>query len=119
MTPFDYLNSINSGKGNLDTSDYVPFMVNRGLSYHNDTILLANEMNMRPAIDHKMQYDFYKNSVRPRKRFGKWHKAAKPTKDILVIQKAYNYSREKAEAIYSILTQTQLRELHKTWDTTS
>ena len=116
MTPFDYLNSINTGKDNLDTSDYVPFMINRGLSYHQDTALLANEMNKYPSVDHKMQYDFYKNSVRPRKRFGKWHKAAKPTADIEVIKRAYNYSREKAEVVYEILTKEQIKELKKIWN---
>jgi|TARA_R100000479_G_C6361944_1_gene193392 hypothetical protein len=115
MSPFDYLNSINTGKGNLDTSDYVPFMVNRGLSYHQDTTLLANEMNRYPDIDHKLQYDFFKNSVRPRKRYAKWQKAEKLHKDIDIIKTAYNYSREKAEAAYNILTKEQLKELRKIW----
>jgi len=119
MTPFDYLNSINTGKDNLDTSDYVPFMINRGLSYYQDTILLANEMNMYPNIDHKLQYDFYKASVRPRKRFSKWHKAAKPSKDLDVIMKTYNYSREKAEQVVGLLTKKQLKELNELWNISS
>jgi hypothetical protein len=95
MTPFDYLNSINKGKDgdNLDTSDYVPFM-----------------------IDHKLQYDFFKNSVRAGKRFAKWHKAIKPTKDIGLIMKAYKYSKEKAEQVLPILTNQQLKELYKIYE---
>ena len=118
MTPFDYLNSINKGKDgdNLDTSDYVPFMINRGLSYHKDTVLLANEMNKYPNTDHKLQYDFFKNSVRAGKRFAKWHKAIKPTKDIDLIMKAYDYSREKAEQVIDLLTKEQLKELRKIWN---
>lgn len=114
MTPFDYLNNINQGQtgSTLDTSDYVPFMINRGLSYHQDTILLANEMNRYPNTPHKMQYDFFKNSVRPRKRFAKWHKSEKITKNIEIVMKVYNYSREKAESVIDLLTEDQLKELH-------
>ena len=50
MTPFDYLNAINQSKENLivdelSEKEYVPFVVNKGLSYFPDTILYANEMN--------------------------------------------------------------------------
>ena len=119
MTPFDYLNSINSTKENLDTSDYVPFMVNRGLSYFKDTILLANEMNKYPQLDNQLQFDFYKHAVRKGRRFSKWHKTSKPTKDIDVIMKTYDYSREKAEQVVGLLTKQQLKELHKLWNISS
>ena len=109
MTPFDYLNSINTTKENLDTSDYVPFMVNRGLSYYKDTTLLANEINMYPATDHQLQFDFFRHAI-------KKGKAAKATQDIEVIQKSYNYSREKAEQVKDILTKEQLKELHTIWN---
>lgn len=117
MTPFDYLNSINTNKQNLDISDYVPFMINRGLSYFKDTILLANEMNQYADTDHQLQFDFYRHAIKPKKRFSKWHKADKVTKDIEVIQKSYNYSREKAEQVKDILTKKQLKELHTIWNT--
>ncbi|MBV32909.1 MAG: DNA polymerase, partial [Porticoccaceae bacterium] len=79
-SPFDFLNSINYSKQNLikepqDEKEYVPFIVNRGLGYFQDTIMLANEMNVNCHIDNKMQYDFLKNTVRKRKRFSKWLKA--------------------------------------------
>ena len=113
MTPFDYLNAINTTKEELNTSDYVPFMVNRGLSYFQDTVLLANEMNKFPATEHKLQFDFLKNSIRARRRFSKWHKAEKVSKDVEVIKKAYGYSREKAEQVINILTKEQIKELKK------
>ena len=34
----------------IDAKDYVPFMVNRSLSYHMDCILYANEMNLYPRL---------------------------------------------------------------------
>ena len=50
MSPFDYLNAINYTKKDIMVDDiaekqYNPFMVNRGLSYFQDTVLMANEMN--------------------------------------------------------------------------
>ena len=71
---------------------YVPFMVNRSLSFFNDTVLFANEMNRYASLPAKMQYDFYRNALRPRKRFSKWFKALPDTKDIEVIKEHYGYS---------------------------
>ena len=50
MSPFDYLNSINYTKEDIMVDDisekkYNAFMVNRGLSYFYDTVIIANEMN--------------------------------------------------------------------------
>jgi hypothetical protein len=49
-SPFDFLKAINETKENLIVDDetekqYSPYMINRGLSYFNDTVLIANEMN--------------------------------------------------------------------------
>ena len=54
----DYLNAINTNKQPLmdqtddDTveSDYPPYIINRLLSYHPDSIMCANEMNMLSLI---------------------------------------------------------------------
>ena len=59
----DYLNAINYSKDNLLEDEaaakgYVPFVVNRCLSYFPDTILQANEMNLLPNADKKMQFDY-------------------------------------------------------------
>ena len=80
MNHFDYLNSINDTKkdimvDDLAEKDYNAFMVNRGLSYYNDTVIYANEMNKYAQVDSRMQYDFLKQIVRKRKRFSKWNKA--------------------------------------------
>ena len=132
LTPFAFINSINQGrKGkhllkdctaddsletiNPDAADkqYVPFIINRGLSYFKDTVLFANEMNIKNNIPPRMQYDFYRNIVSPKKRFSKWGKKAKSSDDINTIKKLYNYSQEKAESVYKILTPAQINELNK------
>ena len=83
MSPFEFINQINHGKKNLIDEtpelekDYKPFIVNRGLSFNHDTALYANEMNFRHHADYKLQFDFFLNSIRPKKRYGKWLKRKK------------------------------------------
>jgi hypothetical protein len=115
MSPFDYLNSINNTKQNLMVDDiaekqYVPFMVNRGLSYFVDTVLLANEMNQYHHLDKKLQHDFLINSVRKRKRFSKWIKPHEQ-EALLIVKEYYGYSNEKARSALSLLSAQQLEQL--------
>ena len=61
-SPFDYLNAINLTKENMmvdaqSEKDYVPYLINRGLSMFQDTVLYANEMNMHPDIPKKSQFE--------------------------------------------------------------
>lgn len=125
MNFFDHLNSINTKntRSLLPESDdcgesrkaYVPFMINRGLSYFSDTVLLANEMNQRAGIDVAMQYDFLYNLVRKGRRFSKWHKADKIA-DIEIVMAAFSYSYDKARAAIKLLSKEQLSELKKRMD---
>ena len=67
--PFDYVNEILQGKKQLIVDDlsekgYTPYLTNRSLSYHNDCILYANEMNMRHHVDNKLQNDYLLNTIR-------------------------------------------------------
>lgn len=110
----DYLKSINQTKVNLMDADdsgweknYPSWIVNKCLSSFIDTIMFANEMNMHPDIPKKMQYDFYINAVRSRKRFSPWEKKEK-VEDIEVIKEYYNYSTEKAEQVLKILNSKQI-----------
>ena len=135
LSPFDFIKSINEGKkgkhllqdctadDSLETSNpdavdkqYVPFIINRGLSYFKDTALFANEMNLHANLPHRMQYDFYKHIVTQGRRFSKWGKKAKSSEDIEMIQKAYNYSKQKAEAVYPIMSKSQIKSLHDIFD---
>lgn len=136
LSPFDFINSINSGPNSPDlmyecTADdsaslpdparadrqYVPFIVNRGLSYFADSVLFANEMNRHHALPAKMQYDFLKSAIRPRKRFSKWLKAADDSESIKYIMQEYHYSSEKARQVLSLLTTDQLNTLKQKYDT--
>ena len=117
MSFFDYLNAINTTKKDLmkedplSEKDYVPFMINRGLSYFPDTILYANEMNKYSSIPKNWQFAFYMKSIKPKKRFSKWHKKDQNSDDMNLIMKVYGYSSQKAAVALEILTETQLNEL--------
>ena len=117
MNHFDYLNSINYSKedimhDNLDEKAYNSFMVNRGLSYFNDTVIYANEMNRYAHIDSKLQYDFLRTLIRKRKRFSKWTKEDKNS-DIDLIKEYYGYSKEKAFQVLPLLSKEQLAFISK------
>jgi len=117
MSPFDFLNEINYGKNNIIVDDitekqYNPFMINRGLSYFNDTILMANEMNIHHTLDNKLQNDFLINIVRKKKRFSKWFKPEIQS-DVEAVKEYYGYNDEKARQALSLLTNEQLNVLKK------
>ena len=90
---------------------YAPFMVNRALSYHQDTLYYANEMNLLWELDKKPQIDFYLNTIRPRKRaFVKWAKKVKED-DLQVVKMYYGYSDRRALEVLKILTDDQITEI--------
>jgi len=109
----DWLNSINFSKENLLKDDpstikeYNPFVINRLLSGEIDSVLYANEMNMNHHLDKDMQYSFYLNSLRKRKRYSPWIRKD-TTKDLDYVKSYYGYNNEKAEQALKILNQTQI-----------
>ena len=113
----DYLNSINQNKKNIIVDDdtekaYPPFIINKCLSGFLDTVLFANEMNLYPHLDKKMQYYFFINSISPRKRFSPWEK--KSSIDYLdAVKEYYGYNTDKALQALRILTKDQLEEIKR------
>ena len=109
----DWLNSINLSKKNLIKEDpdserkYAPFIINKCMSGHLDTVLLANEMNMNHSLAKSLQYDFFLNSVRKKKRFSPWLRKDK-IKDLDVVKSYYGYSNEKTIQVLRILTSEQI-----------
>ena len=109
----DYLNTINQTKQYLMDEDpgweknYPAYVINKCMSQHMDTIMYANEMNQYQGLDKKLQYDFFINIVRPRKRFSPWGKKQK-AKDLELVKQYYGYSTEKALQALRILSPEQL-----------
>ena len=118
----DWLNSINFTKNNLIDEDpslekeYAPYIINKCLSGQIDTILFANEMNMNHHIDKDMQYSFYLNSLRKRKRFSPWIRKDK-IKDLECIKQYYRYSNDKASQALKILNKEQIDFIKKRLET--
>ena len=113
MTPFDFINAINLTKKNLfedplAKKDYVPFIINRGLSYFPDTVLYANEMNRLSGIPEDWQFSFFLNTIPKKKRFSKWHKKDAETESLSLVKEYFGYSSEKAKEALNILTDDQL-----------
>jgi len=115
----DFLTAINYSKESLfDTEDelvekeYVPFIINRCLSYFPDTILHANEMNKLSHLEKRLQFDYLQNSIRKRKRYSKWLKNEE-SKDLELIKKNFGYSNQKAKDALSILSEKDIESIKK------
>jgi hypothetical protein len=113
----DYLTSINQTKKSLVIDEesekaYPPFIINKCLSGFLDTVLYSNEMNINCHLDKKMQYDFFINSITPRKRFSPWEK--KSSIDYLdAVKEYYGYNTDKALQALRILNKDQLEEIKR------
>ena len=116
----DWLNSINFTKEDIAEEDniksYPAYIVNRCLSGHLDCIMFANEMNTHNHLDKDMQYQFYLNSLRKRKRFSPWLKKGK-VEDLNIVKQYYGYNNEKATQALRILTKEQLNYIKQRLDT--
>jgi len=118
----DWLNSINFTKENLIEEDstlvkeYPPFIINKCLSGHLDCVLFANEMNKYNFLDKDMQYNFYLNILRKRKRFSPWLRKEKVS-DLEFVKQYYGYSNEKASQVLKILSNEQIEFIKQRLDT--
>ncbi len=113
-TLFQFLDAINSSKEDLlndSEKDYSQFMVNRGLSFFHDTILLVNYLNSRD-IPKRMHYDFLMNAVPTRKRFSKWHKAEEDD-DVTLLSEHYSCNKNVAQSYLLLLNKHQIEEIRE------
>lgn len=121
-SPFDFIKSVSNTKQDMIKDDpeviknYNAFIINRGLSYFPDTVLIANEMNMYPDIPVESQYYYYMGAIRKGKRFSKWHKPSKDA-DIELIQKIYNVRLEVAKQYRKLISDKDMKKLHELSDT--
>ena len=118
----DWLNSINVTKNNLIDEDpdlekgYPAYIINRCLSGQVDSVMFANEINKHPNLSKKLQYDFFLNSLRKRKRYSPWIRKEQ-IENLDLVKKYYGYSSEKAEQVLNILTKEQLSFIRDRLDT--
>ena len=114
----DYLKAINETKENLlDTNDitwekkYPPYVINRCMSMFYDTVMHSNEMNGLHFLPKRMQFHYFINSIRKKRRFGgKWFSQTK-LKNLELIKEYYGYSNSKAKEALNILSKNQIENI--------
>ena len=112
----EYLNAINYTKDDLFADEeadkgYVPFVINRCLSYFPDTIMQVNELNVNPNVSKKMQFDYLRNAIRKRKRFSKWLKNTKDDR-LESIKLHFGYGDKNALEAMRVLSDEKIDEIH-------
>ena len=120
--PFDYVNAILVDKKSmmrgtendaLAESGYNPWLTNTALSYHEDTILIANLVNMNHHLPKRAQFDILINTVRSKKRqFRKWVKTL-ADEDLDIVCETYNCNKTVGADYLSLLTEDQIESLKK------
>lgn len=118
--PFDYVKSIQKTKEDLIRSsddrkqavkDYLPFIVNKALSFYVDSILYANEMNLHSNLDNDLQYDYYLNSVRKQNRTFTWFKKDQD-KTLDNVSNYYSVNRQRAREICKLLNVDEIDNIN-------
>lgn len=118
---FAYLDALSYSKNRsvLDEpqfqKEYVPFIINRALSYHQDSVLAANAMNERPWLDTALQFQFLLNILVRRKRFSKWIKATVPN-DVRLVAEYYGCSSRHAKDLVALHTDEQMKIIRSRLD---
>ena len=115
MKPFEVIKSFTKDKTYIINEDealkaYVPFFINKTLSFNVETLLHANEMNLNYGLDKKLQYDYYFYSLKKRFYEIKYFKRKKDD-DLEMIQRYYGYNVTKAKQALTILTDEQLKQI--------
>ena len=122
LSPFDFIKSVSNTKKDLMRDDpdnekaYKAYVVNHGLSFYPDTVLIANEMNLYPDIPAMSQYYYYMGSIRKGNRYSEWHKAKK-NDDLDLVQKVYQVRRDIAKQYLKLLSNDDLKKLRELTDT--
>ena len=105
------------GESNPDfyESEYNPWIANKTLSYFEDSIYYANEMNQHYSLSNKMQFDYYMHSINRRKRFIKQSKLT-VTEELNAVAKYFGYSLRRAENTLKYLTPDQIEKIKQKVD---
>ena len=111
---FTYLKAVSMTKSlaHLDDIDfdehYIPWLINRGLSFHQDAVLAMNSMNERPWLAPSLQFRFLLNTLRARSRFSPWLKRV-ISADVVLVAEYYGCSVRHAQSLLDLHSEDQLR----------
>jgi hypothetical protein len=92
--------------GDMDEKEYIKnrFLINRSLSMSPDTVMQSNDMNHYYDLDGLLQYDYFINNIRKKKRWNKWAKANKTSSKVDIIKEYYNYNEQRAVEVLPLLS---------------
>lgn len=102
---FDFVNAINKTKEDLWATTenpekaYVPFIVNRALSYHPDTVIAASILNERPQLSKRSQFRVLLALVPPAQRWGSSWVKSETDDDEITIAAFHACSRREARLL--------------------
>lgn len=89
------------------------YIVNLKYSMGVDTILIANELNLRASINNKAHYDFCYYAVPYKKyRFDTWAKRPKQ-EDVEALMTFYNLSETKAKSALKLISDEDMKAIKK------
>ena len=91
---------------------YPAFIVNKALSAFAECVLYVNEMNRLHHLDKRLQFQFFLNSIGPKKRFSKWLRSNK-IKNLEYVKEYYGYSNEKAKQALDILDDAEIEYIKR------
>lgn len=120
VTPFDFVNDITSDKKYVfdaeSATSYVPFVINKAVSFSVDSIMAANFLNEHVELDKQLQHDYLWYGLRKKpKKYNKWPK--KTDKNLNIVMKMYRCNEREAIQIHAILTDEQMSVLRQIEDT--
>lgn len=115
MTPFEVVDLFTTKKQKLDFDNedkkaYIPFLINKTLSFNVETLMYANDMNINYNLDNDLQFDYYFYSLPKKKYYFKWAKDKKDD-DVLFFSKHFGYNIKKSREALAILTDEQLKTI--------
>jgi len=118
---FDFLKSVSETKEELYEyqyfeKDYPPFMINRFLSAAQDTLFFANVMSQLSHLPKKLQYAFYLTGIDKKKRYFQYSGKGKEGKDLKVIVKYYQCSKEQGLEYLELLSKEQLKKIKELYE---
>ncbi len=105
LSVFDFMNSINDKKytpPSLNDTGYNQYVINKGLSYYPDTILLVDEINVQ-GISNQMHYEFLYHILDKRVRRSKWFKP-ESDENMNLIMEYFGLNTNKAKEILQLFS---------------
>ena len=120
-SPFDFIKSFNEKSKYLlhepaDEKDYVPFIVNKGVSFTQDTIMFANQVNMMYNLDRKLQHDFVYYGIPKGKRYGKWLKKEETSDTLQMVMDIYKCNINVASQYMKLLSEDQIKLIREKFE---